>query len=109
MMFLDYHVHFDKLEWSLNTIEEMCAQAREAGVDMLGILLHTKILKGFEPLYGHVLSDGLRHRKLVFDKNIEEFIKIMSEAKLRRYTVMIGLEVRYPPERADFLRQQLRE
>jgi len=34
---------------------------------------------------------------------------MMSEAKVRRYPVMIGLEVCYAPEGEDFLRQKLRE
>lgn len=108
-MFVDYHVHLDKIEWSLDSISQMCERACDAGVDKIGIVIHTKNLKGFEPLYDHVLRDGLEHKKLKFDRDIESYIKLLRLSKDRGYPVEIGLEVCYSPEGESFLREKLKQ
>lgn len=108
-MFCDYHVHLDKTEWSASAIGEMCEQARRAGVDRIGIVVHTKCLSGFEPLYAHLMSRKSRWRKLTFDKDIDRYFEVLKEAQSSGYPVDIGAEVCYSPEGEDFLRRKLKE
>lgn len=108
-MLVDYHIHLDKIEWSMRSIEEMCKKAREAGIDRLGLVVHTKALKGFEPLYDHILSRGSEHKKLKFDKDINGYIDLLMSAKSRGYPIDIGIEVCYSPEGQEFLKEKLAE
>lgn len=108
-MTADYHVHLDKYEWTLKSLENICESAAQNGIDKVGIVVHTKILKGFEPLYSHVLSDGRGHRKLTFHRDAEEYVKVLVKAKEEGYPVDMGIEVCYSPEGEDFLRTKLLE
>lgn len=106
-MFTDYHVHIDKLEWSMETVEEICRRAELAGVDKVGIVVHTKVLDGFQPLYSHILSNDSGHKKLKFDKNIDRYFELLKDAKDRGYPIDIGIEVCYSPEGENFLCRML--
>jgi histidinol-phosphatase (PHP family) len=106
-MLADYHVHLDRLDWSLNSIDELCKNAREQGISRVGIVVHTKILNGFQPLYYHILCRGGKHKKLVFNRNINEYISTVMYAKSLGYPVDLGLEVCYSPEGEGFLRNKL--
>lgn len=106
-MFEDYHVHFDKTEWSTRSIEDACIKAEEAGVDKVGFVVHTKALKGFEALYAHVTADGSGHRKLKFNRDIDEYTELLLSAKREGYPIEIGIEVCYSPEGQDFLEEEL--
>ena len=106
-MLIDYHVHLDKLEWSLSTIEEMCGVAQKSGIDKLGIVVHTQALDGFQPLYDHIIRKGSKHKKLKFNKNIQDYINLLNSAKDKGYPINTGIEVCYSPEGEDFLKNKL--
>lgn len=106
-LFADYHVHLDKLEWSMNTIESICRRAEDAGVDKVGLVVHTKILDGFEPLYEHILSDGSSRSKFKFDRDTEDYIKLIDKAKRLKLPVETGVEICYSPQGEDFLCSKL--
>jgi histidinol-phosphatase (PHP family) len=106
-MFVDYHVHIDKLEWSLNTVEQICKRAEEIGVDRVGIVVHTKALDGFQPLYEHVLSKDSDHKKLKFNRDIDSYFGLLTKAKRLGYPIDIGIEVCYSPQGEDFLKNKL--
>lgn len=108
-MFEDYHVHLDKSDWSVDTIKEMCSMAEMLGVDRIGLVIHTRILKGFEPLYAHLLSDGKKHDKLKFDRNIDEYLDVALKAKRSGLPIDVGIEVCYSPDGETFLRKKLME
>lgn len=108
-MFADYHIHLDKLDWTIGTIYNMCRIAEKAGVDRLGIVVHTKILDCFKPLYDHVLSNGKKHEKLKFDKKTDDFINLVIKAKEEGYPVKIGIEACYSLEGEEFLYHKLKE
>lgn len=106
-MLVDYHVHIDKLDWSLKTIDELCRSANERGINRIGVVVHTRIINGFQPLYYHILYRGTKHRKLVFNRNINEYIGLIKYAKAAGYPVDLGMEICYSPEGEDFLRDRL--
>lgn len=108
-MFADYHVHIDKMEWTMESMDDLCKSAKAAGVDTIGVVVHTKYLKGFESLYAHVLSDGKKHKKLKFHKDIDEYMKLLSSSKAAGYPVKIGIEVCYSPEGQSFLNKKLKK
>ncbi|WP_054873276.1 PHP domain-containing protein [Oxobacter pfennigii] len=108
-MFVDYHVHLDKLDWNIETINDLTNVAKSKGVDSIGVVVHTKILSGFEPLYSHVFKDGQNHKKLKFDKSIDEYLSLLEYAKKEGYPVLTGLEVCYAPEGEEFLKSKLGE
>jgi histidinol-phosphatase (PHP family) len=103
----DYHVHIDKLEWSIETIKEICEKAADNGVDRVGLVVHTKVLDGFQPLYSHILSNGSEHKKLKFDKDINQYISLISSAKGLGCPVDLGVEVCYFPQGQQFLGAKL--
>lgn len=106
-MLIDYHVHLDGLDWSIKTIDELCRNAREKGVARVGTVVHTKILNGFQPLYYHILRRGGKHKKLIFNRDINEYINIVMYAKKLGYPVDLGIEACYSPEGESFLRNKL--
>lgn len=106
-MFTDYHVHIDKLDWSIETVEGICKKAEQAGVDRVGIVVHTKALDGFQPLYSHILSIDPDHKKLKFDRNIDRYFELLTGAKDLGYPIDIGIEVCYSPQGEDFLSEKL--
>lgn len=108
-MFIDYHVHLDKLEWSVKSIEDMCTYAEIKKVDKVGVVIHTKALEGFDPLYAHVLSDGARHKKLRLNMDIEKYIELLESCKIKGYPVETGIEVCYSPEGEEFLASKLKQ
>lgn len=108
-MFADYHVHLDKLEWTLDSIEAICEKAREESVDIVGLVVHTKYLEGFEPLYAHVLRDGEKHKKLKFHLDLEKYISLLEKSKSMGCLVKTGVEVCYSPEGEGFLREKLKQ
>lgn len=108
-MFADYHVHLDKMEWSIDTIKDLCKIASESGIDKVGLVVHTKALEGFQPLYSHVLADGKDHKKFKFDRDIEEYIELLNSAKNIGLPVKTGVEVCYSSQGDEFLRRKLKE
>jgi len=104
---VDYHVHLDKFDWNLESIEGMCNKAKEVGVDKIGVVVHTRAIEEFEPLYRHILSDGMEHRKLKFDRSLDSYINLLESAKKKGYPVSTGVEVCYSKEGEDFLSQKL--
>ncbi|HBM79600.1 MAG: PHP domain-containing protein [Clostridiales bacterium] len=108
-MLVDYHVHLDKLEWSAGTIEKMCATAKKSGVDKVGVVIHTKSLMGFEPLYSHILKSGEKHKKLKFDKDPDKYIDFLKSAKSKGLPILIGVEICYSPEGEPFLRDIIKK
>jgi len=107
-LLIDYHVHLDKLEWTVECIEDMCRYARDNKVDKIGVVVHTKILEAFAPLYAHVLAGGTKRKKLKLDRNIEKYIEILELAKSKGFPVETGIEVCYSPEGEEFLQSKLR-
>lgn len=108
-MFADYHVHLDRLDWSVDTIEKISSNAKISGVDRVGLVVHTKALRGFEPLYSNILCDGSKHKKLKFDKDIDEYVDLVLKSRQAGYPVRLGVEVCYSSEGEDFLHKKLKE
>lgn len=105
----DYHVHIDKLIWSSDTIERIAWAAQRAELDRVGLVVHTKILQGFQPLYYHIMSDGETHKKLKFNKSIEDYVNLVQESKDKGLPVSLGIEVCYSNEGESFLRYKLNQ
>jgi histidinol-phosphatase (PHP family) len=108
-MFEDYHVHLDKVDWSVDTIKEMCKIAKSRGVDRLGLVVHTRALEGFKPLYHDIIADGKSHSKFKFDRSMDQYMDTLVKAKAEGCPVDIGLEVCYSPEGESFLKKKLKE
>jgi histidinol-phosphatase (PHP family) len=98
---IDYHIHLENGPYTLEWLETFWRQAQKRGITEIGITEHCHKFKAFYPMFAPLaegegscqyMRDWIRQD---FRQDLEQYIKLLLDARAAGIPVKIGLELDY--------------
>ena len=102
-MLIDYHMHLERGPFEENWWLKFYKNAKENGIDEIGVSEHGHRFKEFRPIYDHIPITASWCDSTLED--YKEFLFFLKE----KYNVKIGIEMDYFPEKEKEIKELLSE